>query len=144
ASGIADKNKFCVMRPSLEGYDISTVAYVTYAWVIVYSHRELRLEQDLPTGQPAGFEELSSVFREGYIGMYMVYTHDIRGNYIVESNTERARLRLYPLLVPQHCDQCDAAFDSPGSWMAFRQKQKQKHPREVHGSKEGIFSVPAE
>lgn len=53
-----DKTRFCIFIPSQEGHNASTVAYVAYAWVAVYAHREVDLEQDLPSEFPAGFDQL--------------------------------------------------------------------------------------
>lgn len=106
AGGTADKDKFRVMIPSREGHNLSPVAYVTYAWVTVYAHRELRLDDDLPVEVPAGFEELRNeilsvgdgivdsdkVADEGRMGLFIVYTHDIRGLYIPKECIERSKV----------------------------------------------------
>ncbi|KEY72362.1 hypothetical protein S7711_10405 [Stachybotrys chartarum IBT 7711] len=145
AGGTANKDKFRVMIPSREGHNKSNVAYVTYAWVTVYAHRELRLDNDLPMEIPTGFEELrkeilsfgdgiddgNKVANEGWMGLFIVYTHDIRGLYIPQEFLEQTK-------VPQHCDQCDAVFDDP--YQAF--DKRQQHRIAVHGSIEGRNPLP--
>ncbi|KAK3935030.1 hypothetical protein QBC46DRAFT_398448 [Diplogelasinospora grovesii] len=142
-----DKNKFRVMMPSREGLP-SFVAYVTYAWFTVYAHRELRMDEDLPAEIPAGFEELRKEIlsfadpsrgipetekigeEEGHMGLFVVYTHDIRGDYwppwVYERNTG-----------PFICDQCDAVFTGTISWNV-----RQDHRIEVHGVKESRDPFP--
>ncbi|KPM37644.1 hypothetical protein AK830_g8934 [Neonectria ditissima] len=108
AGGVADKNNFRVIIPLLEGGDRSTVAYVTYGWVPVFAHRQLRLDegQDLPKSIPLGFEELRKeilsyssddipmddrIVDEGQMGLYVVNTYGIRGNYIPKESYEHAK-----------------------------------------------------
>ncbi|KAK4141349.1 uncharacterized protein C8A04DRAFT_39184 [Dichotomopilus funicola] len=90
----ADKNKFRVLIPSIR----------------VRAHRELKMDEDLPDEVPKGFEELrqeilaygkdvddegkianeeelgiySNIADEGKLGIYMVVTYDIRGDYGIE------------------------------------------------------------
>lgn len=104
--GTANKEKFRVIIPSREGHNKSNVAYVTYAWVTVYAHRELQLDDDLPMEVPTGFEELrkeilsfsdgiadsDKIADEGRMGLFVVYTHDIRGLYIPKEFLERAKV----------------------------------------------------
>ncbi|KAM0429626.1 hypothetical protein ACHAPT_006231 [Fusarium lateritium] len=94
AGGTADKNRFRVMIPSREGHNESSVAYVTYAWLTVYAHREV-LDEDLPTAVPEGFEELrreilsfgediegeDKIVGEGKMGLFLVHIYEIRGLY---------------------------------------------------------------
>ncbi|KAN0068591.1 hypothetical protein V8E54_013315 [Elaphomyces granulatus] len=112
AGGTADKNKF-----------------------------RLRLVQDLPVKVPTGFKEprmeilsfgdgisdSNKIADEGRMGLFVVYTRDIRGLYIPQENIERAK-------VPQHCDQCDAILEAFGT--------RQEHRINVHGSREGINPFP--
>jgi hypothetical protein len=50
----ADKTKFRVILPSVEGDDIATTAYVTYAWVSVEVHREVNMDLNLPAEPQKG------------------------------------------------------------------------------------------
>ncbi|KAK4043379.1 hypothetical protein C8A01DRAFT_13083 [Parachaetomium inaequale] len=89
----ADKTKFRVILPSVEGDDIATTAYVTCAWVSVKVHREVKLVHNLPAELPKGFEELryeilafgdkvaaeERIVDDGEMGVYLVVTYDIRG-----------------------------------------------------------------
>ncbi|KAK0732350.1 hypothetical protein B0T21DRAFT_260212, partial [Apiosordaria backusii] len=84
----ADKHKFRVLIPSVEGSPRCPVAYITYAWATVMAHRELKLEGDLPEEVPHGFEELRREVlsfgkgedeEDGKMGVYMVTTYEIRG-----------------------------------------------------------------
>ncbi|KAK3897074.1 hypothetical protein C8A05DRAFT_39376 [Staphylotrichum tortipilum] len=91
----ADKNRFRVLIPEVEGMAHAKTAYVAYAWAPVRAHRELKLDEDLPAEVPKGFEELRKevlgygegikdedrVADEGKMGVYMVVTYDIRGSY---------------------------------------------------------------
>ncbi|KAK4031249.1 hypothetical protein C8A01DRAFT_21507 [Parachaetomium inaequale] len=91
----ADKNKFRVLIPAIEGAGRSKTAYVAYAWAAVRAHREIKMDEDLPAGVPKGFEELrqeilgygkdvgdgDKIADEGKLGIYMVVTYDIRGDY---------------------------------------------------------------
>lgn len=145
AGGTEDKNRFRVMIPLMEGHGKSTVAYVTYAWLTVYAHREVLLDEDLPTVVPEGFEELrqeilsfgekledrDKIADEGKMGLFLVHIHEIRGLYTPQEMREWAK-------VPQYCDQCDAVFDDPSQ--AFTQRQL--HRRDVHGSKESTCPLP--
>ena len=104
SGGTTDKTKFRVMIPSVEGHNQSTVAYVTYTWATIYAHRELDLEQNLPAEVPAGFEELRKevlsfsdkvsndvkISDEGHLGLFAVFTHDIRGAYVPREFYDRA------------------------------------------------------
>jgi len=90
-----DKNKFRVLIPAIEGAGRSKTAYVAYAWAAVRAHREIKINEDLPAGVPKGFEELrqeilgygkdvgdgDKIADEGKLGIYMVVTYDIRGDY---------------------------------------------------------------
>jgi hypothetical protein len=117
AGGTANKNKFRIMIPSREGHDRSTVAYVTYSWVTIYAHRELRLDEDLPMEVPTGFEELrreilsfgggiadsNKIADEGRIGLFVVYTQGFRGMFTPPTQYERAKVStsaFLPLLLP--------------------------------------------
>lgn len=107
AGGTADKNRFRVMIPLIEGHGKSTVAYVTYAWVTVYAHREVLLDEDLPTAVPGRFEELrreilsfgqklddrDKIADEGKVGLFLVHTYEIRGLYIPLEMREWAKVR---------------------------------------------------
>ncbi|CAP62072.1 uncharacterized protein PODANS_5_490 [Podospora anserina S mat+] len=93
----ADKNKFRVLIPSIEGIGRAKTAYVAYAWAAVRVHREVKMDEDLPEEIPKGFEELrqeilsysgkgdvkeeDKVQEEGKIGIYLVVTYNIRGYY---------------------------------------------------------------
>ncbi|KAJ4329086.1 hypothetical protein N0V84_000445 [Fusarium piperis] len=149
AGGTADKNRFRVMIPLMEGHGKSTVAYVTYAWLTVYAHREVLLDEDLPIAVPQGFEELrqeilsfgenvedrDKIVDEGKMGLFLVHIYEIRGLYTTPEMLEWAKT---PDQVPQHCDQCDAVFDDPSR--AF--VQRQLHRRDIHGSKESTCPLP--
>jgi len=160
----ADRNSFRVMIPSREGHSDSTVAYVTYAWVTIYAHRELDMDEDLPIRVPPGFEDLrrevlsfcgsvpdqDKLPDEGRMGLYAVYTYEIRGLYTPQEFYERAKVCFGPFSdlvhrlsssfaqIPQYCDQCDAVFDN--SYRAFAERQV--HRIQVHGSKEGTSPLP--
>jgi hypothetical protein len=171
----ADKNRFRVMMPAREGHGRSEVAYVTHSWVSVYAHRELDMDEDLPAEVPAGFEELRQevlsfcgavpdehkLREEGRMGLYVVYTYDIRGLYCPQELLDRARVCLHSpsvsLLpaasslsiaettscrqVPQRCDWCDAEFDDgPYPNLAFCKRQL--HRRDPHGCREGTDPLP--
>ncbi|KAK4191134.1 hypothetical protein QBC35DRAFT_36305 [Podospora australis] len=89
----ADRNKFRVLLPHIEGQGRTQTAYVAYAWAAVRAHREVRLQEDLPEEIPRGFEELRQeilgygeeegerVAGEGKLGIYLVVTFGIRGYY---------------------------------------------------------------
>lgn len=106
----ADKNLFRVVIPSRAPYNASRVAYVTYAWATVYAHREVDLENDLPAAVPEGFEDLrqeilshgdgvnglkdsDKIPDEGKLGVYMVYTFEIRGNFTPTELLDRKKVR---------------------------------------------------
>lgn len=179
ASAGADADRFRLIIPAREGHNSSTVAYITFAWVTVYAHREIVLQDDLPTDPPRGFVQLreeilsfgnkveegatatddgSKLPDEGNMGLYMVYTYDIRGEYTPQELRDRyvvsftsshyrvvglpvALIADWPFIrrkAPQYCDQCDAVFED---WQtAFAQKQK--HRMEVHGYKGGMNPLP--
>ncbi|ROV91881.1 hypothetical protein VMCG_09157 [Cytospora schulzeri] len=146
AGGTADKKCFRVMIPSREGHDRSTVAYVTWSWATLYVHREIVLDYDLPGEIPAGFEELRREMLsygegiregeggrlpaedEGKIGLYIVYTHDIRGIY-----TPQAILARYV-----YCDYYDAVFEESNT--AF--EERRLHLINFHGSELGLNPLP--
>ncbi|KAH7328098.1 hypothetical protein B0I35DRAFT_472845 [Stachybotrys elegans] len=141
----ANKDKFRVLIPSKEGFNKSNTAYVTYAWVAVYTHRELNFDNDLSTEVPTGFEELrmhilsfgdgfddrDKIPDEGRMGLFVIHACDYRGNYFPQELYERGK-------APQYCDQCDAVFDE--SYNSFAQRQK--HRMAVHGSREGTNPLP--
>jgi hypothetical protein len=91
----ADKNRFRVLIPLVEGMGHAKTAYVAYTWAAVQVHRELKMDEDLPAEVPKGFEELRQeilgygkdtndedrIADEGKMGVYMVATYDIRGYY---------------------------------------------------------------
>ncbi|KAH6615784.1 hypothetical protein B0J18DRAFT_484457 [Chaetomium sp. MPI-SDFR-AT-0129] len=93
----ADKNKFRVLIPSIRGAEESNTAYIAYAWAAVRAHRELKMD-DLPDEVPKGFEELrqeilaygkdvddeGKIVDEGKLGIYIVVTYDVRGDYGIE------------------------------------------------------------
>lgn len=55
----ADPQKMArVIIPQRTGSNLSSVAYVAYAWVMAYAHREIDLDTDLPPHPPAAFEAL--------------------------------------------------------------------------------------
>jgi hypothetical protein len=108
----ADKTNFRVIMPSVEGDDIATTAYVTYAWVSVEVHREVKLEHNhLPAEPPKGFEELRSeilafgdkvaaeerIVDDGKMGVYLVFTYDLRG-------------MCGPLLESHQCTYCEVGW----------------------------------
>ncbi|KAK3316474.1 hypothetical protein B0H66DRAFT_576354 [Apodospora peruviana] len=138
-----DKNRCRVMIPSREGNNDSFVAYVTYAWVTVYAHREPLLENDLPMEIPKGFEELreeilsfannsdDKIADEGKMGLFVMYTYGVRGLYVPKEVAERAK-------VPQYCDRCDAVFDNPHQ----EYTERQRHRKAVHGCREGTNRLP--
>jgi hypothetical protein len=102
----ADKNRFRVMIPSGEGFSHSEVAYITYTWVTVFAHRELAMEEDLPAEVPSGFEglrqdilsfcntvpEAHRIPDEGRMGLYVVYTYEIRGLYTPQELLDRSKV----------------------------------------------------
>ncbi len=91
----ADKNKFRVLIPSIEGRGRCKTAYVAYAWAAVMAHREIEMDEDLPTEVPKGFMELreeilgygkdirdeGKIADDGKLGLYVVVTYEIRGYY---------------------------------------------------------------
>lgn len=84
---------------------------MTYAWASVYAHRELDLEADLPAEVPAGFEALrqellssgdglgvderDKIADEGKMGVYMVYTFELRGNFTPLELLERRKVSCF-------------------------------------------------
>ncbi|KAH6635760.1 hypothetical protein F5144DRAFT_154812 [Chaetomium tenue] len=147
----ADKDKFRVIIPSCRGFSNSEVAYVTYAWVTVFAHRELAMDEDLPAKVPSGFEGLRQEVLsfcntvpdehknpdEGRMGLYVVYTYEIGALYMPQELLDRSK-------VPQHCDRCDAVFfDGPDPhWASCAFLRRQLHRRDVHGCKEGTTPLP--
>lgn len=109
AGGTADKNRFRVMIPLMEGHDRSTVAYVTYAWLTVYAHREVLLDEDLPSPVPDGFEELrqeilsfgeklendDKIADEGKMGLFLVHIYEIRGLYTPQEMLDWAKVGIH-------------------------------------------------
>lgn len=110
AKSTADRNRFRVVIPSRAPYNASSVAYVTYAWTTVYAHREVDLENDLPAAIPEGFEDLRQeilshgdgvngvqdsdrIPDEGKLGVYMVYTFEIRGSFTPTELLDRKKVR---------------------------------------------------
>lgn len=91
----ADKDKFRVLIPAIEGVGRSKTAYVAYTWAAVRAHREIKMDEDLSARVPKGFEELrqeilgyekdvgdgDKIADEGKLGIHMVVTYDIRGDY---------------------------------------------------------------
>lgn len=144
-----------------------TVAYVAYAWVMVFAHRQIQLDADLPPEPPAAFEALcreilgfsredsESVPGEGTVGLFLVNTDE--GKYVPETLKKRKevcldRLRVYlrgccerltilaqlhTIQFPQLCDQCDENFETLDAW-----QRRQAHRRLVHGSSEGDAPLP--
>ncbi|ROV94230.1 hypothetical protein VSDG_05665 [Cytospora chrysosperma] len=47
-----------VVIPQRRDMNRSAVAYVAYAWVMVFAHRQIQLDADLPVEAPATFEAL--------------------------------------------------------------------------------------
>lgn len=106
--GSANATRFRVVIPSRAPYNASRVAYVTYAWVTVFAHREVDLDKDLPAEVPEGFEELrqevlstprgmvvdgrDKIVEEGKMGVYMAFTFDIRGDFVPIELLERRRV----------------------------------------------------
>lgn len=110
AEGTTDKDRFRVVIPSRAPYNASRVAYVTYAWATVYAHMEVDLENDLPAVLPEGFEDLrqeilshgdgvggvqdsDKIPDEGKLGVYMVYTFEIRGSFTPIELLDRKKVR---------------------------------------------------
>lgn len=165
----ADRNNFRVMIPSREGHDCSTVAYVTYAWVTIYAHRELDMDEDLPIAVPAGFEDLRQevlsfcgsvrdpdrLLDEGRMGLYAVHTYEIRGLYTPQEFHERAKVCLNPVsnlrfavksrltesLFAQVPQYCDQC-DAVFDSPHNAFSERQVHRARVHGSKEGTCPLP--
>lgn len=102
----ADKLNFRVVLPSLQSHNNAAVAYVTYAWIPMSAHREVKLEDELPVTPPEGFEELRREIlahgkgsedggeEEGKMGLYVVYTYGIRGLYTPNEYLERQKVRI--------------------------------------------------
>jgi hypothetical protein len=96
------------MIPSREGHNSSAIAYVTYTWVTIYAQREIQLTEDLPEGVPKGFDELRTeilsyhdsvpivpqeqIKDDGKMGLYVVYTYDIRGLYRPQEFLDRYKV----------------------------------------------------
>lgn len=88
-----------VVIPQRRGMNRSTVAYVAYAWVMVFAHRQIQPDADLPAEAPATFEALcreilgfgldgaESVAGEGSVGLFLVNTDE--GRYIPEALRKR-------------------------------------------------------
>jgi hypothetical protein len=160
----ADPQKMTrVIIPQRKDMNRSTVAYVAYAWVMAYAHREIDPDTDLPPHPPAAFETLRKEIlgfgdksteapaSEGKNGLFLVTTDE--GSFVPEelkkrkevsalaqitSVLVRGRSRLTLLYqVPQKCDQCDETFDTWDAW-----KRRQDHRREVHGSSERDDPLP--
>ncbi|KAK5994667.1 hypothetical protein PT974_05152 [Cladobotryum mycophilum] len=142
--GHATNNNVRVMIPSRSPHHWSNVAYVTYTWMSIYAHRQLRLDEDLPIQVPAGFEALqdrilsfchgiapvNKIEDEGMMGLFAVHD-EIQGMFVPEELNERKR-------VPQYCDQCPAMFYSPASAYIDRQDHREVY----HGAIEGRSPVP--
>ena len=108
----AKRENFRVVMPHLEGHNSAVIAYVTYAWVPIWAHRELRLEEDLPHLPSDGFDKLkeeilshsdmesneSLSLGEGEMGLFVVYTNGIRGLYTPQEYKDRQKVVLFLLL----------------------------------------------
>ncbi|KAH8768875.1 hypothetical protein F5883DRAFT_418091 [Diaporthe sp. PMI_573] len=137
----ADPQKLArVIIPQRKDMNRSTVAYVAYAWVMAYAHREIDPDTDLPPHPPAAFETLRKEIlgfgdksteapaSEGKNGLFLVTTDE--GSFVPEELKKRKE-------VPQKCDHCDETFDTWDAW-----KRRQDHRREVHGSSERDDPLP--
>lgn len=83
-----------VIIPQRKDMNRSSVAYVAYTWVMVFAHRQIKLDADLPADPPATFETLcreilefshgdaESVSGEGTVGLFLVSTDE--GKYVPE------------------------------------------------------------
>lgn len=83
-----------VIIPQRKGMNRSTIAYVAYTWVMVFAHRQIELDTELPADAPATFEALcreilgysrdgaESVPGEGTVGLFLVSTDE--GKYVPE------------------------------------------------------------
>lgn len=89
-----------VIIPQRKGMNRSTVAYVAYAWVMVFAHRQIQLDADLPADAPVTFEALCSEIlafghdgdagsdsSEGTVGLFLVNTDE--GKYVPEALRKR-------------------------------------------------------
>lgn len=88
-----------VIIPQRKGMNRSTVAYVAYAWVMAFAHRQIQLDADLPANAPATFETLCSEILafgrdgagsdpgEGMVGLFLVNTDE--GKYVPEALRKR-------------------------------------------------------
>lgn len=129
-----------VVIPQRRDMNRSAVAYVAYAWVMVFAHRQIQLDTDLPVEAPATFEALckeilgfrddsaESVADEGSVGLFLVTTDE--GSYVPEVLRKRRE-------IPQYCDQCSESFDTWDAW-----ERRQGHRKQVHGSTEGEAPLP--
>lgn len=154
-----------VIIPQRKDMNRSSVAYVAYAWVMVFAHRQIQLDADLPADAPATFETLckeilafshgdaESDSGEGTVGLFLVSTDE--GNHVPEvlrkrKEVGRDNLRVfslcerltivayfYAIQVPQHCDQCEETFESLDAW-----QRRQAHRRQAHGCSEGDAPLP--
>ncbi|KAK4156581.1 hypothetical protein C8A00DRAFT_30547 [Chaetomidium leptoderma] len=124
--------------PNREGTAMSTHAYVSYAYVMVFCQRQIDVAGELPDKPPPGFAELRSEIlgfaTEGEEGLLQVAGMQPAGGgqdpasmlFIVVTDE-----RGYPWKGPflrksdRCCDQCPEEFDS---WISLRE-----HRKEVHG-----------
>lgn len=128
--GTAERERFRVMIPSRAPYNSSRVAYITYCWATVYAHREIDLEHDLPAEVPDGFEDLrqeilssgdgvglddlDKIPDEGRMGLYMVYTFEIRGSFTPVELLDRKKVCAYqPLCAYEYPGFSEAIIPSP-------------------------------
>ena len=104
-ASMIDKNDYRVAIPHVQGYQTSRVAYVTYAWQVVWAHREIDLEK-LPAEPPEAFEQLRNEIMsfgeglddeeripdDGKLGLYAVHTYEIRGSFTPQELIDRHKV----------------------------------------------------
>lgn len=96
----ADPQKMArVIIPQRKDMNRSAVAYVAYAWVMAYAHREIDPDTDLPLHPPAEFEALrneilefgdkntETLASEGKLGLFLVTTDE--GSFVPQEMKQR-------------------------------------------------------
>lgn len=115
-----------VIIPQRRGMNRSTIAYVAYTWVMVFAHRQIELDIDLPADAPETFEALCReilgysrdgaefVSGEGMVGLFLVNTDE--GTYVPETLKKRKEVGLgIPAWSLREADNCYFTLHYPGS-----------------------------
>lgn len=116
-----------VLTRQRKGMNRSTIiAYVAYTWVMVFAHRQIKLDTDLPADAPETFEALcreilgysrdgaESFSGEGTVGLFLVNTDE--GTYVPETLKIRKEVGLGILTgLLREADNCYFTLHNPGS-----------------------------